>query len=1284
MRKLRLFLIIFTTFFIFPSLFAQNDGWDAVKVNDFVKAKQDFETSLRLQPKDKSALVGLIFIAETLQDFDGYEKYSNQLINAANSNPYFWLFEHMNTATPLQILQKDIPTDLKFAFGLNQADTLFYYRRFEESIAMNRTLTHDWNWSMVGPFTNVSGAGFLEKTTIETTPFNPNSTFTNHNLSDFTWIKRSLRAPEGKVSFDLLPPNNGLSTYYANTFITVPSDRMVQMRLTHHEPLKIWIDDELLVARPQNAPFLPDLAVYDFQLSKGTHRILVKVSEFPEESINSKVQLAFNDVSKGEEGSNMQYGGEYGNNGSAYYSSSDNSFYLRLVDPKTGQLLTDISSDYEGKYASKSYKWDVKSKEREYLDFFRKTADSQPNNWEYAYLLAKTFGKYEAWEEGEAYFVSASSLDKTAAFYKFLLAKFYDANDKGEKAESLLSEMDTLQSPTVAEHLLRLTKIDEKQNEPEYVALLERILALSPTNTRVLTQYLEFLKGKGKKEQVQSYVKQFLATHKESKWKDRLEDYLKEDSYKPESYKPQTDKEREKNFKTAKKRLKTRFDLSDYSILIEYYKNKDKENDVLRTMDEIAAIMPWSHYRRFQKAQYLFEKEKPEASMTILKGLLNETPYDDQVYELIGDINIEQKNEAEALKYYKKANKIGVGGWGGGNRAEKIEKLENRKKFNQYFETVNLDEIAKDQSWKAKYKDEESVISYYSQQITYLKEENKVEGVRKMIIHIQNEAGAKFWTEGDFRQIGRITSAKIVKKDGSVSSPDLSYNFAVFKNLQAGDVIFIEGNSEISMPDDIPGEFLSIDMLSWKAPIASSTFELLVPKAQDLYFTCNRLDCEHTTKNIDSLKMLRWEWKDIAKLEDEEAAVRNLDQYAYMMTGSVPDWTKVIHWYEQKTYCRADANYEVLQKARQLISKNMTQEQIVETLHTFVTKEINYSFVPFLNTNYVPKKPGATLSGKVGDCKDVATLMISLLRENGIDAWFTLAETNSFSRQQPRPTLYAFNHAIVAYQLKDGITRFADLTTDYYPNGVLPEFDSDAWGLVIKNGETSVVRLPNNALDPTLSRVEITANATFDKEKNISLDVNSTNFGCPGGRWREELIPATAEDRRKKISEYYGGGVLTHLDYESIDFENLQATNEPLRAKIRMTGFNQLDKVSNFWIMPLPLPLSTPTHKALFAAKRYNDLDLDILFELAPIREKIDLTLPEGFSMLEMPQNQLFSTRFGDYSLKFEVLPKGGMRVNREVTFKQRFIPHYDFLEFKAFYLKMLDADDVKIALKVN
>lgn len=128
-----------------------------------------------------------------------------------------------------------------------------------------------------------------------------------------------------------------------------------------------------------------------------------------------------------------------------------------------------------------------------------------------------------------------------------------------------------------------------------------------------------------------------------------------------------------------------------------------------------------------------------------------------------------------------------------------------------------------------------------------------------------------------------------------------------------------------------------------------------------------------------------------------------------------------------------------------------------------------------------------------------------------------------------------------------------------------------------------------------------------------------------------------------------------------------------------MTAFHQMDQVAGLFI--LPLPLSTPTHKTLFAARRYKDLDAQVLFELSPVRETVDLHFPPGFTLAEAPKAVSLNTPFGRYSLRCEPIPQG-LRIRREVLFTQRFIKYADFQAFRQFYLDMLEADDGLLALK--
>jgi len=1259
---------------------AQTSGWEEIGKNNFVAARAAFAGELHQNPQSESALTGLIFLAETVQDYENYQLYAHQLVTAKWEPHYVWLFGPMYTGQPTAALRQQLPESIRLPFILQQADTLFRYRKFSESATMANAALPRWNWAVTGPFANVGGSNFAETTPVETTPFDLAANFKNEYGVEFRWLKRTLVAPGRPVYFHNLPDAGRLATFYANTFLTVPTARRVTLGITRGEPIKIWLDDHLLFQQAHATSTTEwDAETVTFDLPAGTHRLLVKISEFPEDKNDSQVNLDYNDgINSGDDNtSDDDYGGQWADG----HALTATGFALRLTNPTTGQPFTDVTTAYAASYKPVAQDWATQTEVQPYLQLFKKKAETAPAGLWQQYLLAKAFHKSNALETGEEYFSQQAAAHPNSAFTKFLLAKFYAANNKGERAEALLSEMDTTTTPTFVEHSIRLGKINAEQEEGTYLVALQDMLKLSPTNWATLNRYLQFLKEKGRKEQIKNYARAFLQEHNSPKWKDRLEVYLKDDSYKPESYTPATDKERDKDFKKVQKRMKTSFDWSDHDAALVYYKRKERVSEVLKTYDEGLAIMPYASSMRFQKANYLFEKERADEALAILRPMLEEEPYDDDIYELIGDIFIEKKNEAEALKWYQQADKI-RGPSDYSSVANKIEKLENKKKYTGYFSPVNLHAAAKDHSWEAQYKDEEAVISLYSQQFTYLAEEHKLQSVNKLVVHIRNEAGAKMWTETDLRLLGQITSAKVLKKDGSTTSPDLGgYGVAVFKNLHAGDVIVVEGASERTMPEEIPGQFLNISITSWQAPVAHATVELLAPKSQELYFACNRLECAHTTRDTGDWKMLNWDWHDIPKTQSEEATPGNLDTYAWMMMGSTPDWGQVVQWYNRKTYCRTEPNYEVLDQARALLRPDMNEDQVVQTLHNFITQDINYSFVPFLNTNYVPKKPGATLSGKVGDCKDVATLMITLLHEQGIPAWYTLVSTHTFSNQVPRPTLYIFNHAIVAYQSKDGQLHFADLTTDYFPNGVLPAGDSDAWGLVIRDGETELRRLPNDAMNPAITRMDVTAKATVDADGNILLDAQTVRHGAAGGNWREGLLRATEEERRKKISEYFGGGVLNHLDLGTIEFDNLDSINEPLRTRVQMTAYNQLDKVSDLYIMPLPLPLSTPTQKAMFAAKRYNDLDVDDLFELAPVRETVEVTLPVGYRLAEMPKDRKISNQFGDYALTFEKTATG-LRIQREVTLKQRFIYHADFQAFKKFYLDMLDADDALLALR--
>lgn len=215
---------------------------------------------------------------------------------------------------------------------------------------------------------------------------------------------------------------------------------------------------------------------------------------------------------------------------------------------------------------------------------------------------------------------------------------------------------------------------------------------------------------------------------------------------------------------------------------------------------------------------------------------------------------------------------------------------------------------------------------------------------QKLMISILNEAGAKYWTEANFSFLGELNFVKVIKADGTVTSPNRNWGYVVFQNLEPGDVIQIEGQTTADMTRELPGEMVHIMLLSYDVPIYKAAIEFITPKDQELNIRCNRLDCQLQEKGLgEEHRYYRWDFEHVAKREREMAAQESLDSYAWLMVGTLDNWSEVVKWYLRKTYRRLESNYEIDEALTEIIKEGMTKEEKVRAIYNYLTREITYS-----------------------------------------------------------------------------------------------------------------------------------------------------------------------------------------------------------------------------------------------------------------------------------------------------------------------------------------------------
>ncbi|MBC7426794.1 MAG: hypothetical protein H7321_09690 [Bacteroidia bacterium] len=1277
MRTFKLLLILIAVS-LSHAVNAQS-GWDYIKKNDFASAKKTFELKLKQDSLDKDALNGMIFTSSTSGDDVSLRKNLDVYTRNYWDDNIYLLFNDDISYIPKKELEKGKFSErIKLDTKLEQAETDEYNRKFEESKKGYESVNGNYKWTYFGPLQNINGSGHIEKFEVETDAYNPGKTYKDESGAELKWVNPAISTGIYGVNPKSVLNSYNSSTYYANIFFKSDKKQTIQIRLKRSEPIRIWLDDNEVYSNNESVQAEYDNEIIEVEIEAGMHRILLKSSDY---NTNSGYRLGgygrIGRIAYGEEGYDYE---DYDFDDYGYNSNSSN-IIVRLTD-KDGKLINFETTD-KADYTKHQYTPTVQS--FHVIQHFNDEIKKDPSNLFNYFALERAYKKYGLSKMAEPYFVKYLRSHPDFVFAKYLAFDLYLYNGKKETAYGTLNDINQAETPIFDILYEKFTEIDKDNEDEKYFAALSYLHELAPSKFRVINLTIRYYENKDEKEKKDEFINQVIKEYPEYTYRleDRLEKNLKQkrkernDEFKTKSKVQYSYKG---NIKDTKKHIKKYFSYYDYEELIEHYAGKNEISKSLALYDELIAIKPYRTSNYQHKAELLLEEERYEEAINEVNKAFTISPSDGNLYELLGDIYFEKKDKEKALVNFNIAKHYGMlyrtGGYGLSN---KIEKIEGPKQMKKLFKTTSFQDILdKKSDWQEKYKDEESVILMYTNDVVK-DADNRVENFSKFMVKILTDAGINKWLEYDFSFMGEVKSARIIKTNGSEVIPEGSGSYKVFSNLEVGDIIQVEGSSSYTIDKSDAESFFSYTTFTFEAPIYYSKYEIAVPENTFLGYIVHKLPGEVQKNNDNGFTHYKWDFNYLPKVANEKNNIDQLDPIANIMISDLQDWSTISKWYERVTYRKLEPTYEVKEILDSIITPTMTQRDKVEAIYNYLTKAIKYSSVPFLQSGHVPKDAGQTLCSRIGDCKDVATVTVSMLREVGIESYYMLVKTNYYFIQKHLPCKY-FDHAIAAYVI-DGKTEYLDMTTDFYPYFTLPQMDAGAWSLPIKSGTTELVQLPNVNILKDRNYANITINADLNTDRSAVIKANAVNTGLGGGNIRERFASFSEDERKNFILDMMGKGIFDNLTLENYKFENIDSITQPLRSDFNFSAFNFCDRLSGMLIFRVPFMTAVTMKPSLLSQKRFNSLDVTDVIDISTTTQKVNVNFPAGYALLEMPKNIALTSKFGTYNLTFIKTAKG-LQVEKTQTFNQSYVNPEDFAAFKEFYLQMLDADSGKIGLK--
>ena len=1093
------------------------------------------------------------------------------------------------------------------------------------------------NWQYTGPFENLSQTGFYKNYGPLEHP-EPDAIFKSNTNADVKWFVPLTENNEGwfPVSNQF---NSQTAVVYAQSFVSSPSDQTVYCTAGFSGSIKIWINDEIMIAEPKERLTDMDAYIAKCNLKKGTNRVLV--------------QLGFTD-------------------------NTFPNFIIRFTDEKLRQLPGITGSSTYASYP-KSVTTTGKNNlvthfaEAFFLDRIAKT----PGNLVNYLLLADVYLRSKKIIEARNIIDEAI---KKAPDNCLLKMKMAEILTKEDNRTLLLEEVEKI-----------------KQLDPESLLVLELNIKEHFNNQKyedVATELEKRINLYGEDEITSAYKVQLLIQDK------KYDELVKEVERLYKKY-PENEKllqmmyNIQKNVYNDKKAAMKVYenymkDNYDYNVYMEYADILSEQGSDSKALDikrSLADKFSYSPVEFYKLSKYYYGVKKYDDAEDNIRKSLALSPYNEVYWEQLGDIKSEKNNSAEALNAYNQSLKYDPNQY---SIINKIRKLNGKQESFKLLPVTDIDALIKaDKVAEAKNTD----YGYY-----YILDAKDIivhtagasEEYYTTIIRVTNEKGIDKFKESSIsygnHQALLIEKSEIIKKNMTRINGERNDNNIVFTNLEAGDVIVFKYRLHNYVYGRLAKEFSDSYYFGGQIYTAATRYNLLVPADQKIYYTFNNSTVQPVISNIENFKQYSWELLKAEPNKDETLLPHLADYTSVLHISTIPDWKVISDWYSDISNNKAEEDFEIMALYKKLFpegQKPMTQFQKARVIYDYIESNIRYSSVSFRQSAYVPQRPSATLTTRLGDCKDLSSLFVTLAGMAGINSQMVLVDTRDNGQKHIILPSVEFNHCIVKAEL-DNKKYYIELTNSYLPFASLPNDLNGAVILEIPNKYVSAktdlqfLKFENRTKDVIKRVVDLKP-----VEGDLEISVRTIKYGNKSSEVRYTYNNLDYEKQLKKIEQSVASGYKNNVKMLNVNFKNLDKLIDSAEYTYSYLVKNEIGEIGSLKTFRIVYPDVVASLDHFSADTRTYPVEYWNYEDVDTYETIVNITVPAGTKLTELPASENLSFKEMKYTIQYTLKSPDKLTVIRKFSnSRQQNISPSDYTAFKLFFEKIIKAEQKFIAYK--
>ncbi len=544
------------------------------------------------------------------------------------------------------------------------------------------------------------------------------------------------------------------------------------------------------------------------------------------------------------------------------------------------------------------------------------------------------------------------------------------------------------------------------------------------------------------------------------------------------------------------------------------------------------------------------------------------------------------------------------------------------------------------------------------------------------------------------RQEVELRLSRVYRKDGSIAeaieSGEVAANqpaiamytsvrmFAVtFPRLNPGDVVELRYRiDDVAMRNEVADAYYDVEYLQERDPIAESEFVLIAPKSRALStFVHNLPGVVSEQKEDGDTKIYRFLAKNVPALVPEPGQPPASEIVGQVHVSTFKSWEEIGKWYWGLSKDQLDVDESVKKKLAQITQGKKTDAEKVRAVYQYVTG-LRYVALEFGLEGIKPRRCALTLARGWGDCKDKATVIVTMLRELGIPSTLVLVRTamrGDLPKGAP-PSLSAFDHAIAYVPSLD---LYLDGTAEGVGSNALPAMDRDAVGLQINEGNPKLVRLPNAPPEASPHVRKITAAVNADGSANFSFD--GTVEGVNAAAWRSRYQPEGK--RRERAAEdlaTFFGAVELGKDASAVGVRDVADVEKPLGLSAKGKAPAYARREGDALSVPVASSLALMSSVATLSTRK---MDL-VLGALSSSNEVRVTTFPAAAKVVRAPASTKVESPFGSALVDVKI-EAGKVTVTSKFQLTRSRVSASDYKAFREFCEKVDAALEQRLVIRM-